>query len=126
MAYRDHESVTIEDFKGYWARGDKEAAPLDHFVDCENVQYFESGVETRDGLDTFQVGDEANGNIPNVVRMYTFVTNNEQSLLVLDNAGNLYHTGSPTPFTPILSIPLMTDFAFVGIAGRAYISPHDG
>lgn len=121
---RDHEAITIEEFNGWWKRGDKEACPLDHAVDLSNVQFFESGVRTRDGIDFHEVEDGET--IPSVVRLYTFVHNNVQSLLVLDSLGNIYHTGSPTPLVAILSIPEMTDFAFIGIAGRAYISPHDG
>lgn len=122
---RNHEAIVIEEFNGLWARGDRESCPLDHFSDVDNVKYIQSGFETRPGLDVFNVGT-APGTIPNVVRIYMFVHNNEESLLVLDTMGNIYHTKSPTPFTPILSIPAMTDFAFVGFAGRAYISPHDG
>lgn len=123
---RDHQPIEVEEFNGLWRRGDKEATPLDHFVDCNNVQYFESGVRTRDGIEVLQVGEEVGATYQDVVRMYTFVHKNQQSLLVLDSLGNIYHSTSPTPFTAILSIPEMTDFAFVGIAGRAYISPHDG
>ena len=123
---RDHEPITIEEFNGWWRRGDKEAAPMDHAVDLNNVQFFESGVRTRDGIEVMQIGDEVGATYPDVVRMYTFVHNGVQGLLVLDSLGNIYHSRSPTPFVAILTIPEMTDFAFVGIAGRAYISPHDG
>jgi len=123
---RDHEPITIEEFNGWWKRGDKEATPMDHAVDLDNVQFFESGVRTRDGIEVMQIGDEIGATYPDVVRMYTFVHKGEQGLLVLDSLGNIYHSKSPTPFVAILTIPEMTDFAFVGIAGRAYISPHDG
>ena len=47
-----HPSV-IEEFHGWWDRGDDESAPSNHFIKADNVQYFHSGVETRDGLDNF-------------------------------------------------------------------------
>jgi hypothetical protein len=122
---RDHAPVLIEDFNGLFRRGDPENCPLDHFTDCNNLQFIDGGFRTRDGIELLVVDDNDN-TIPNVVRHYTFVHDGVQSLLVLDALGNLYHTASPTPLTPILSIPEMTDFAFIGVAGRAYISPHDG
>lgn len=116
---RDHEPVLIEEFNGLWARGDFDSCPLDHFPDCENIQFIEGGYKTRDGLDVL---------LPyrDVLRIYTYVQATGESLLVLDIHGDFYHSLSPTPYTPILSIPAATDFSFVSIAGRAYITPHDG
>ncbi len=109
---RDHQPIVIEEFNGLWKRGGEDSCPPDHFTDCNNVQYTESGFKTRDGIDVY---------LPygNVVRIYPF----NQSLLVLDSLGNLYHSHRANPFTPILSIAGMTDFAFVKFANRAYISP---
>lgn len=123
---RDHDPVVIEEFNGLWIRGDREVTPRDHFVDCENIAFIESGFRTRSGVDVHQMGEDPEVFLPNVVRGYTFISNGEQGLLVLDTEGNLYHTLSPTPFTPILTIVGMTDFAFIQVATRAYISPHDG
>lgn len=123
MVYRSHQPIRIEEFNGLWCRGDAESVPLDHFVNCANLDYFEQGFRTRDGLTNIAVGGT---NIFNIRRMYTYVKDGIQSLLILDNLGNIYHTGSPTPLTPILSITAMTDFAFQSVAGRAYISPHNG
>lgn len=120
---RGHKAIRIEDFYGLWKRGDDESCPLDHFTDCQNVDYAQGLVKTRDGITNVSVGGS---NIFNIVRMYTYVKDLTQSLLILDNLGNIYHTGSPTPLTPILSIPAMTDFAFVSFGNKAYISPHDG
>jgi hypothetical protein len=123
---RDHNPILIEEFNGLWRRGDAESCPLDHFSDCDNLMYIQSGFRTRDGIDVLSVGTVDGVTIPNIVRMYTFVHNDEEGLLVLDTLGNIFHTKSPTPFIPILTITGMVDFAFVGVANRAYICPHDG
>lgn len=125
MTVRDHEPILIEDFMGLWRRGDPESTPMDHFVDCDNLMYGDGFCRTRDGMD-IELAGESDSTIPNVVRMYTYVYRSTQGLLVLDSAGNIFHTGSPTPTIAILSIPGMTDFAFVSVADRAYISPSDG
>lgn len=116
---RDHQPVVIEEFNGLWKRGNDESAPIDHFTDCDNVKYVESAVETRDGIDTFiGKGD--------VLRLYNYIMQTGQSLLILTVGGNLWHAlldGSNTIYGPILSIADMTDFGFEDWNGRAYISP---
>lgn len=123
---RGHQPVLIEEFNGLWRRGDAESCPLDHFSDCNNLMYIQSGFKTRDGLDVFPIGEDPQNSIFNVLRIYRFIHNEIESLLVLDALGNIYDTGSPTPNTPILTISGMIDFAMVNVANRAYISPHDG
>jgi len=122
MALREHEPIVIEDFNGLYRRGDADECPQDHFFDCNNVKSHGSlAFETRDGVDTFQ--DIA---IPlqNVQRMYNFVTQDKNTLLVLIQGGKIYHVvDGATVIGPILTIPTMTDFAFAPFAGRAYISP---
>lgn len=118
---RDHQPVIIEQFDGLWDRGDDESAPSNHFIVADNVQYFNSGVETRDPLDKYQT-------IPapllKVLRLYNYVMQTSQSLLVLVEGGKIYHCiGPATVHGPILTIPTMEDFGFVAIAGRAYITP---
>ena len=116
--FRGHEPVVIEEFNGLWRRGDADSVPIDHFSDCNNIQYIESGFETRDGLDTLIAKN-------NVVRMYNYRMQTGESLLLLDNNGDIYHAlldGSNTVYGPILSIAGMTDFGFVAVAGRAYIT----
>ena len=121
MALRDHEGIIIEQFGGWWDRGDDESCPSDHFTKAENVQYFNSGVETRNPIDVYQ--DTATP-LTRVVRMYNYVMQTGQSLLVLTEGGTIYHCiGATTVFGPILTIATMTDFGFVAIAGRAYITP---
>lgn len=123
---RDHKPILIDEFNGFYKRGDAEAVPLDHFSEEQNLAYFNHGFRTRDGIDIFMVDENDCLNLSNVLRLYSYVfAGMHNSLLVLDELGNIYHTASPTPCTAILSIPAMTDFAYVSIAGRAYISPND-
>jgi hypothetical protein len=116
---RDHNPINLEEFNGLWMRGDEDSVPSDHFADCENIQYIESGFETRDGLDTLLARGE-------IIRLYNYRMQTGESLLLLDSSGNIYHAlldGSNTIYGPILSISGMTDFGFVSISGRAYITP---
>lgn len=114
---RDHEPVVLEEFNGLWRRGDADSVPYDHFSDGNNVEFIPSGFETRRGLDTFI----AKGDI---VRIKNYVMQTGQSLLLLDIHGDIYHAiDETTIYGPILSIPEMTDFGFVSIAGRAYLTP---
>lgn len=116
----DHSPLVIDSFGGLFKRGDPEACPPDHFQDCNNVQFLSAkGFRTRDGITTYNIHR-------NVVRIYTFVQQTKESLLVLDDQGNIYDSGSATPDTPILSIPAMKDFGMISYAGRAYITPNDG
>jgi hypothetical protein len=119
----DHGAVVIDNFMGFYKRGDPEACPLDHFQDCNNIQYLTArGFRTRDGIDIYPAVSA------NVYRIYTYVKQDSESLLILDDTGNLFDTGSPTPNTPILSLPGVgfKDFGFTSYAGRAYISPNNG
>ena len=118
---RDHGPLIIEQFNGWWSRGDPESAPSDHFIVAENVQYFNSGVETRDGIDNYQKGSTA---LVKIKRVYNYVMQSGQSLLVLVEGGSIYHVVGPNTIQgPILTIAGMDDFGFVAIAGRAYITP---
>jgi hypothetical protein len=118
---RDHEPLVIEDFAGWWQRGDPESAPSDHFTQADNIQYFQSGFETRYGILPY-VSSPTLTLKPK--RMYNYTTQKGDTLLVLSEGGNIYHiTGTRTIVGPILTIPAMEDFGFVAINGRAYISP---
>lgn len=116
MPLRDHQGVVIEEFNGLWARGEPDSVPPDHFVDCNNIQFVQSGFKTRDGLDTYL-------GYPRVVRIYTFVKRTGESLLILDDTGKIYDSGSPSPLVPILNIPGMIDFGALSYNSRAYITP---
>jgi len=67
---RDHEPIVIEDFNGLWDRGDDESAPSDHFIQADNIQYFNSGFETRDPIDKYQ--DIATP-LTKILRVYDYV-----------------------------------------------------
>lgn len=109
---RDHEPLKIEDFNGLWRRGGQDSCPIDHFTDCNNIKYVQSGFKWRDGIGPHY----AQGN---VARIYIF----NQSLLILDKNGNIYHNDRPNASTPILHLDGMSDFVFAKYANRAYITP---
>jgi hypothetical protein len=120
---RDHEPIVIEQFDGWWDRGDAESAPSNHFVVADNIQYFNSGVESRVPLDKYQ---DSLTPLQKVIRVYNYVMQTGQSLLVLTEGGKIYHViGNVVQNSgnPILTIATMEDFGFVAIAGRAYITP---
>lgn len=119
---RDHNAVVIEDFNGLWNRGGDEAIPLDHFKVARNIEYIESGFRWREGLNTDVPG------VANVVRMYNYKMQDQESLLILDSNGDIYHAlldGTNTVHGPVLSIATMDDFGFQAWAGRAYINPFE-
>lgn len=117
---REHEAVVIEDFNGWWTRGDPESCPSDHFIQADNIQYIHSGFRTRDPINRYQIGQS----LGKIVRVYNFVQQGAQSLIVLREGGDIFHLKSPTETTEIiLSIPEMEDFGFVSFAGRGYITP---
>ena len=124
MQLRDHTPIVLDKFNGLWKRGDPEYTPMDHFSDCENIQFVgATGFRTRDGI---EIAQDIVGPLANIVRIYNFITQDEQTLLVLADDGKLYHvTNNYLTVTLILDIPAMKDFAFVPWAGRAYITPFD-
>jgi len=121
MTVRGHQPFVIETFNGLWDRGDDESCPSDHLTVADNVQYFESGVETRNPLNQWQ---NSGVNLSGILRIYNYVMQNGQSLLVMNQGGKIYHITKPNaiPFL-IATFPEATDFGFVAIAGRAYITP---
>jgi hypothetical protein len=122
MSVRDHEPVIIETFNGLWDRGDDESCPLDHFTVANNVQYVESGIETRDPLTRWQTSGPPP--LTKILRIYNYVMQTGQSLLVMVEGGAIYHLVGPnTQYGPIATFPEATDFGFISIAGRAYITP---
>ena len=122
---RDHEPIELKEFNGLWQRGDDEEVPLNHFSDCENIDFFGSrGFKTRDGIDLHQNVVTPLGN---VVRIYNYIISTGSTLLVLtwDGAdGKIYHVvNSTTVYGPILTIAGMEDFGFTPYGGRAYLTP---
>lgn len=125
MALRDHQPLTLDKFNGLWSRGDIENTPLDHFSDCNNVQFFgPQGFSTRDGID---INQSVVAPLGNILRMYNYPTSDKNTLIVLVQVGGngqIWHiVDSATIFGPILTIAGMFDFGFVPYNGRAYITP---
>lgn len=110
---RDHQAIVIEEFNGLFRRDGQDSVPADHFTDCNNIQYTQSGFKTRDGIEPYLPYGE-------VVRIYPF----NQSVLVLDVNGNIYHSDRALPFSPILHINGMLDFHITKYANRVYITPN--
>jgi hypothetical protein len=118
---RDHAPITIDEFNGLWQRGDDDAIPLDHFKEATNIQYFEGGFRTRDGIDLYQSGGTQ---LTNVLRIHPYKMQTGLTLLVLTSGGSIHHVrNSTTIHNNILSKAGMTDFNVVSWAGRAYITP---
>ena len=121
---RDHEPIVIENFGGWWDNGDPEATPSDHFIVADNVQYFNSGVETRIPLDKYIQSQFSPIPFRQIIRIYNYVMQSGQSLLILQHGGIIHHFIPPDIIhQAILTVPGMEDFGFVAIAGRAYITP---
>jgi hypothetical protein len=125
MAYRGHDPITIESFKGIYDQGDPEKVPLEYFADSENLRFIgSSSIGVRWGVDKHQ---NVVSPLGNVVRIYNYIVGdvNTQLALTYDGTtGNIYHvTSATTIFGPILTKTGMEDFAFVSYGGRAYISP---
>ncbi len=119
---RDHNPIVLENFNGLWSRGEIEETPLDHFSDCNNLQYIGSnGFGSRFGVGRHQtIGSP----LTHILRFYNYPTDTANTLLVLTAGGNIYHVVNPsTMFGPILTIATMEDFGFVPYSGRAYITP---
>lgn len=120
---RDHQPITLDKFNGLWNRGNVEECPLDHFSDCNNLQYeSQNTFGSRFGLGRHQ---DVASPLSNILRVYNYATStNPNTLLVLTSGGNIYHVIDATNiFGPILTIAAMTDFGFVPYGGRAYITP---
>ena len=119
---REHEPIRLEQFSGFYNRGDIEDVPMDHFTECKNLQFIaNSGFQTRDGIGLHQ---NLAAPVQDILRIYNYPTADKNTLLILTVGGNIYHVvDSLTVYGPILTIATMTDFGFVPYAGRAYITP---
>lgn len=124
---RDHQPITIDKFNGLWSRGDNDNCPIDHFQDCENIQFVgDSSFRTRPGIDIHQ---SVAVPISNIKRIYNYPTPEGNTLIVLayDDAtdmGSIYHVvDATTVHGPLLTLASMIDFGFVPYAGRGYITP---
>lgn len=118
MTIRGHQPVTISAFNGLFLRDGADSTPLDHFTDGLNFQVTEGGVDVRDGFSLVTT-------LAGIVRTYVYkIYGQADRYLILDNTGKLWD--STNLGSPILNIATMTDFAFVNVSGRAYISPTNG
>jgi hypothetical protein len=127
MAVRDHQGIPLTAFNGLWQRGNPDTVPVDHFSDCNNIDYFgRSSFQTRPGI---AISQTVKVPLSNVKRVYNYPTQSANTLIVLTidpvtGNGNIYHVvNTSIVYGPILTINGMTDFAFVPYAGRGYISP---
>jgi len=125
--FRGHPPVVIDQFNGLWRRGDAETTPLDHFADCNNIQFIsDNTIRTRPGIGISQDVDVP---LENVKRLYNYNNQETNGLLALtydedDGEGSIWHVVSDTlTYGPILTIADMRDFAFQPYGGRAYLSP---
>ena len=110
--------VTIDKFNGLWKRGMADTCPPDHAICCQNVKFPTPGqVDTRDGLaPSLTLGW-------NVKKQYLATYNNpdfNQSLITLDDSGNLYSGTNPVP---IYTLSGMYDFHLINLFDRVYILP---
>ena len=127
MALRDHQPVVIDQFNGLYNRGDVDNVPIDHFQNCDNLEFFgDASLRTRPGI---TISETIAGPLQNIKRIYNYPTNDGNTLIVLSydyntNEGKIYHIlNSTTRFGPLLTKVGMVDFAFAPYAGRGYISP---
>jgi hypothetical protein len=124
MAQRGHEPIEIPKFGGLYDQGDVEEVPLNHFSDCENITFHgDQGFKSRVGIGPHQ---DVAVPIANIRRIYNYVTDTANTLLVLSydgTTGYIYHVVDETTVYLILTKTGMEDFAFQPFGGRAYISP---
>lgn len=125
MAYRGHEPISIDTFKGLFIQGDPDDVPAGYLIDGKNLEFKGAkSLTVRDG-----VGQAQNVVSPlgNVVRIYNYITqdaNTTLALTVTATNGSIWHVTTPTTVLgPILTVTGMQDFAFQSYAGRAYLSP---
>jgi hypothetical protein len=114
---RDHEPITVGEFRGTFDRGQDDICPPNHFLDSLNVVFTELGVESRKGTGLhFAIAD--------VHRIASYKRIGEADrLLILDGSFNLWDSTDLS--NPILTVNGMTDFGMVSLYNRAYITPHD-
>lgn len=119
---RDHEPVFIEEFNGLYLRGDGFPCPIDHSPEFSNLKFNQSGFQTRSGLGVFLAS------ATNILKYYYYPDAPAgDGYLVLKSDNKIYHLvgaiGAFVSFTVSNAIATMTDFAFVSINGRAFLSP---
>lgn len=117
--------IEIDDFRGLYSWYDESKVPLNHFIDCLNLEYYPGGFNSRKGIELLYdtSGTELN---PGVRRMKRFeIPGSPDRILVLIDNFAIYDASVSFDY-PILVVTGMTDFSCVSLYGRAYISPHNG
>lgn len=119
---RNHNPIVIEEFNGYWNRGDTETCPPNLQTEFINMRFLESGIQTRNGLAPAVTTNTS------ILRIYPyFDASVGDGFLELRSDTKIYHVygsiGSWTTFQVSNAIATMTDFGFISVNGRAYISP---
>ena len=115
---RDHQPITVSEFRGTFDRGEDDVCPANHFLDSLNVVFTELGVGTRKGTEQSFV-------LTDIRRMHSYKRVGEADrLLILDGSGRIWDTTDLD--APILTIAEMIDFSMVSLYNRAYITPHNG
>lgn len=119
---RDHEAIVIEEFNGWYKRGDADSTPPDHFAEAINIGYIDSGFKTRDGIDPYI--NSKGGGTSLIVRMYSFdIEGANDGFITLDTNFDFYHVVPNISSTLILHVTNADDFTMVTLVGRAYINP---
>lgn len=114
---RDHQPITVDQFRGTFNRGEDDVCPPNHFLDSLNVVFTEHGVETRKGTGL-------SVSLAGIRRVASYKRVGEADrLLILDSNNRIWDSTSLA--APILTVAGMTDFSMVSLYNRAYITPHN-
>jgi hypothetical protein len=115
---RDHQGLVVREFKGLFRRGTNDVCPPGYLTIAKNLIFTNYGVKTRPGFTKALT-------LANIARIQTYKRIGEADrLLILTTDGKLWD--STNLVTPILNIPLMSDFSMISMFNRAYITPHNG
>lgn len=111
-----HIPITVEDWKGIYARGVTDTTPQGYFVDSLNVKFDEGDVFTRDGSTNILTATD-------IVRFFIYKRLGETvRYIYLNTSGQLFDSLYPDP---IWTDVLFLDFSLCNFNNRAYITPHN-
>lgn len=111
--YDKFSSIIIDDFRGYYNRGENESIPKGYALDSRNNEFVDRGIRTRFGAQLYFTKS-------NIVRIH-FVNDRFFILTSSGGTGNIFD--STTIGTSILALTGMTDFKIIFANNRYYISP---
>lgn len=129
MSKRDHDPVTIDEFRGLYARSDVSVPPLGYMSKALNVVYSNPGRHIEDTNlinSSVRVREnfEALGTLQAVpVRFYIYKKSSGYRIIFMDETGNIYDSVSGTIIKTFASSA--TDFHGITINDRFYFTPHD-